>query len=72
METIQQIRRCISTKIGQIGIQLELRLCYYAEQNPRSGYKQTERFFHSSTGVPWNRATVFKLKFNRENIEWKP
>jgi DNA-directed RNA polymerase len=59
----------ISTKIGQ-NVQLELRLCYYADQNPEL-YKQTERFFHSSTGTQ-QRATVFKLKFNRENIEWKP
>lgn len=59
----------ISTKIGA-NVQLELRLCYYAEANPEL-YKQTEKFFHGSTGTR-QRATVFKLKFNREGIEWKP
>lgn len=57
----------ITTKIGA-NVQLELRLCYYAVENPEL-YKQTERFFHGSTGTG-QRATVFKLKFNREGIEW--
>lgn len=58
----------LTTAIGR-NIQLELRLTYYAEENPEL-YKQATKFFHPSTGTR-QKATVIKLKFNREGIEWE-
>ena len=57
----------LTTAIGR-NVQLELRLTYYAEENPEL-YKQATRFFHAGTGTR-QKATVIKLKFNREGIEW--
>ena len=59
----------LTTAIGK-AVQLELRLCYYAEEYPDL-YKQAGRFFHPSTGTR-QKATVIKLTFNREGIEWEP
>ena len=58
----------LTTAIGK-NIQLELRLTYYATENPEL-YKQATRFFHPGTGTR-QKATVIKLKFNREGIEWQ-
>ena len=58
----------LTTAIGK-NIQLELRLNYYAAENPEL-YKQATRFFHPGTGTR-QKATVIKLKFNREGIEWE-
>ena len=58
----------LTTAIGK-SVQLELRLNYYAAENPEL-YKDATRFFHSGTGTR-QKATVIKLKFNREGIEWE-
>ena len=57
----------LTTKIGA-AVQLELRMIYYAEQEPEL-YKRTEFFFHKSAGTQ-QKATVFKRAFNKEEIEW--
>ena len=57
----------LTTGIGA-NVQLELRMTYYAQENPEL-YKKVEKHFHSSTGTA-QKATVFKLRFNREGIEW--
>ena len=57
----------LTTKIGA-SVQLELRMIYYAEQEPEL-YKRTEFFFHKSAGTK-QKATVFKRAFNKEEIEW--
>lgn len=57
----------ITTKIGR-NVQTELRLAYYAEENPEL-YKKVEQHFHKSTGTR-QKATVFKLRFAREGVEW--
>ena len=57
----------ITTAIGK-NVQIELRLDYYARENPEL-YKHVEKFFHGSKGTA-QKATVFKLKFAREGIEW--
>ena len=57
----------ITTAIGK-NVQLEIRLTYYAQENPEL-YKQTEHYFHPSTGTR-QKATVLKLRFQREGIEW--
>lgn len=58
----------ITTAIGK-SVQIELRLTYYAQQEPEL-YKQVDRYFHKSSGTR-QKATVFKLHFNRANIEWE-
>ena len=58
----------ITTAIGK-NVQLEIRLTYYAQENPEL-YKKTEHFFHSSTGTQ-QRATVLKRAFNKEGVEWE-
>tara|TARA_B100001173_G_scaffold26939_1_gene21211 strand:- start:24267 stop:26591 length:2325 start_codon:yes stop_codon:yes gene_type:complete len=57
----------LTTKIGK-NVQLELRMTYYAQQEPEL-YKKTEFFFHRSTGMG-QKATVFTRAFNRQEIEW--
>ena len=57
----------LTTSIGG-NVQLELRMTYYAQENPEL-YKRVEKHFHSSTGTG-QKATVFKLRFNREGVEW--
>ena len=57
----------LTTKIGA-AIQLELRMIYYAQQEPEL-YKKTEFFFHKSAGTQ-QKATVFKRAFNKQEIEW--
>lgn len=58
----------LTTRIGS-NVQLELRMTYYAEQEPGL-YKRTEHFFHSSTGFH-QKSTVFIRAFNREQIHWQ-
>jgi len=58
----------LTTKIGG-NVQLELRMTYYAQQEPEL-YKKTEFFFHKGTGTQ-QKATVFKRAFNRQEIEWE-
>ena len=57
----------LSTKIGA-AVQMELRMNYYAIQEPEL-FKKTEFFFHKSAGTN-QKATVFKRAFNREEINW--
>ncbi len=57
----------LTTRVGA-NVQLELRLTYYAQQEPEL-YKKTEYFFHKSTGTG-QKATVFTRAFNRQEIEW--
>ncbi|MCP4973785.1 MAG: hypothetical protein GY914_08960, partial [Prochlorococcus sp.] len=57
----------ITTAIGK-NVQLEIRLTYYAQENPEL-YKKTEHYFHPSTGTR-QKATVLKLRFQREGVEW--
>lgn len=57
----------LTTRVGR-NVQLELRLTYYAEQEPDL-YKKTEYFFHKSTGTN-QKATVFTRAFNKQEIEW--
>lgn len=57
----------LTTKVGA-AVQLELRMTYYAQQEPEL-YKRTEFFFHKSAGTK-QKATVFKRAFIREEIEW--
>ena len=57
----------LTTKIGA-AIQLELRMNYYAIQEPEL-FKKTEFFFHKSAGTN-QKATVFKRAFNKEEINW--
>ena len=49
-------------------VETQLRLDWYHSQNPQL-YNFTENSFHGSTGTR-QRATVFRLKFNREGINW--
>ena len=58
----------LTTKIGS-NVQLELRMTYYAAQEPEL-YKRTEHFFHKATGTG-QKSTVFIRAFNKENIEWE-
>ena len=58
----------LTTAIGK-AVQLDLRLGYYAKQEPEL-YKKTEFFFHKSAGTR-QKATVFKRAFNKEGIEWE-
>ena len=57
----------ITIKVGK-AVQLELRMNYYAEQEPDL-YKKVEYFFHKSAGTK-QKATVFKRAFNNEEIIW--
>ena len=57
----------ITTKVGK-NVQLELRMTYYAVQEPEL-YKKTEHFFHKATGTG-QKSTVFIRAFNKEAIEW--
>ena len=57
----------LTTRVGK-NVQLELRMTYYAQQEPEL-YKRTEFFFHKSTGTG-QKATVFTRAFNRQEIEW--
>ena len=58
----------LTTRVGK-NVQLELRMTYYAQQEPEL-YNRTEFFFHKSTGTQ-QKATVFKRAFNKQEIEWK-
>ena len=49
-------------------VETELRLNYYFKSD-KDLYKLIERQFHPSTGTR-QKGTVFKLRFNREGIEW--
>lgn len=55
------------TALGK-AVQIELRLEYYKQQDPKLFQAITQRF-HKSTGSR-QKATVYKLHFNREGIEW--
>ena len=57
----------VSIPIGR-AIETELRLNFYMATD-KELFKEVEKCFHSSTGTK-QKATVFKLKFNREGIEW--
>ena len=57
----------LTTKVGA-SVQLELRMNYYAIQEPDL-YKKTEFFFHKAAGTK-QKATVFKRAFNQEEIIW--
>jgi DNA-directed RNA polymerase len=60
------------TKLAMLvghAVQTELRLSWYQEQDPEL-FRQVKRSFHQGTGTR-QKATVFKLKYNREGIEWK-
>ena len=57
----------LTTKVGK-NVQLELRMTYYALQEPEL-YKRTEHFFHKATGTG-QKSTVFIRAFNKESIEW--
>lgn len=50
-------------------VQMELRLNFYKQADPKLFKQVTERF-HKSTGTR-QKGTVYKLSFNREGIEWK-
>jgi DNA-directed RNA polymerase len=56
---------------GAIGraVQTELRLQHYKSQDPEL-FRAVTRGFHASTGTR-QKATVYKLRFNREGIEWQ-
>ena len=54
--------------IGQ-AVQTELRLSHYKQADPKL-FKEITKRFHKSTGTR-QKATVYKLSFNREGIEWK-
>ena len=57
----------LTLPIGK-AVETELRLNWYCEQD-KELYRQTEKQFHSSTGTR-QKATVFKLRFNRVGLEW--
>ena len=57
----------LTTRIGS-NVQLELRMTYYAEQEP--GLQAHRAFLHSSTGFH-QKSTVFIRAFNREQIHWQ-
>ena len=57
----------LTTQVGK-NVQLELRMTYYAMQEPEL-YKKTEFFFHKATGTQ-QKATVFRRAFNKQQIEW--
>jgi len=59
----------LTVPLGQ-AVEVELRLSHYFNENPDL-YKRIEKSFHSSTGTR-QKASVFRLRFNRENIDWKP
>ena len=58
----------VITAIGK-AVQMELRLDYYKQQDPKLFKAVTDRF-HKSTGTR-QKGTVYKLTFNREGIEWQ-
>lgn len=58
----------LTTKIGK-NVQLDLRMTYYAIQEPEL-YKRAEHFFHKATGTQ-QKSTVMIRTFNKQNIEWK-
>jgi DNA-directed RNA polymerase len=57
----------ICSSIGH-SIQTELRLSWYRQQD-KDLFRLVEKGFHKSTGTR-QKATVFKLTFNREGIAW--
>ena len=59
----------VVTAIGK-AVQTELRLEYYKTADPKL-FKAISDRFHKATGSR-QKATVYKLQFNREGIEWKP
>ncbi len=59
----------ITTAIGK-NVQLELRLTYYAQENPEL-YNRLEHFFHKSRGTN-QKGTVLTRAFNKEGTEWAP
>lgn len=58
----------VTTAIGK-AVQMELRLDFYKQEDPKLFKQVTERF-HKSTGSR-QKGTVYKLTFNREGIEWQ-
>lgn len=57
----------ITTAIGK-AVQMELRLTYYAQENPEL-YKKVDYYFHKSTGTG-QKGTVMTRAFNKEGTEW--
>ena len=57
----------LTLPIGR-AVETELRLNWYHEQD-KDLYKQIEKYFHGSTGTR-QKATVFKLRFNRAGLVW--
>ena len=57
----------LTLPIGK-AVETELRLNWYFKQD-KDLYRQTEKYFHGSTGTR-QKATVFKLRFNRAGLEW--
>ncbi|MCP9877331.1 DNA-directed RNA polymerase [Cyanobium sp. A2C-AMD] len=51
-----------------LAVQTELRLSWYQQQDPEL-FSTINRRFHRGTGTR-QKATVYKLTFNREGIEW--
>ena len=58
----------VASAIGE-SVQIELRLDHYKKADPKLFREVTGRF-HKSTGTR-QKATVLKLSFNREGIEWQ-
>jgi DNA-directed RNA polymerase len=58
----------VAAAIGK-AVQIELRLNMYQQADPDLFRRVTKRF-HAGTGTQ-QKATVYKLQFNREGIEWK-
>lgn len=57
----------LTLAIGR-SIEIDLRLEFYLSRDPDL-YKRVESMFHGSTGTR-QKATVFRLQFNRNGIEW--
>ncbi|AGG54508.1 RNA polymerase [Cyanophage SS120-1] len=58
----------LTIPIGK-AIETELRLNFYIATD-KDLYENVEKFFHSATGTR-QKATVFRLRFKREGIEWE-
>jgi DNA-directed RNA polymerase len=52
-----------------MAVQTELRISWYQEQDPEL-YKAIRSRFHQGTGTR-QKASVFRIQYNREGIEWK-
>lgn len=58
----------ISVAVGR-AVETELRLSFYFSKDS-SLFKDIQRRFHSSTGTN-QKATVYKIQFNKAGIQWK-